>query len=82
MLDWMFDHSGWMLIGFIALLIALIVYASNDIDKECDNMMKLAHSSHDTLEVKIACNQMHNDFARNIAIGAAAGAVAGSAGRR
>lgn len=80
--DWIFDHFGWILTAAIILLIVLIIKADNGIDKECDNMMKLAHTSHDTLEVKIACNQMHDGFARNIAIGAAAGAVAGSAGRR
>lgn len=80
--DWIYDHLGWLVVAGLIALVALIWMDVRSMDRECQHMMQLARSPRDSLDARIACNKMQSDAATAFAIGAAAGAIAGSSGRR
>lgn len=78
---WIEDHLGWISVISIVLLFGLLVWASKKqteaIDQECASMLTLARTPRDTLDVRIACNKMHDDAAMRAAV-IAAGSLAAS----
>lgn len=81
-----FFDSGWGLAAIIAVTCLLVGVAIHQVDKgisnQCARIMSYAHTSRDSLDAEVACAKVKSDAATAMAIGAAAGAVAGSATRR
>lgn len=81
LMNWL-GHPVTIVVLAIVALVGLIAMQSVAMDGECANMMRLAHSSRDSLDAKIACNKMHSDAATANAVAIGAGLVAGSAASR
>jgi hypothetical protein len=70
-------------IGVLAVVafVLLLWGAERSDNRRCQEIMALARTSRDSLDAKIACERIHDNTTQAIAIGAAAGAIAGSRGK-
>lgn len=79
-----YERPGVWITAIIVIVVVLGYYAAKETDQTCKKIMSFAHTPSDSMKAVIACEQIKSDHARNAAIAAGAGAVAGSGigGRR
>lgn len=75
-------RPGVLFVLLLALVVGLVVMADAEDNAKCARLLGMARSSRDSLDAAIACEAIKSATATTIAIGAAAGAVAGSAASR
>lgn len=85
--DFIFDNLGWVIVILIALIIASMVAVSSEQEQQHKAFMSECLKDKKQYECDVLWGQTReshatSEMATNIAIGAVAGTIAGSASRR
>lgn len=77
--DWLFDHPLALLILGLLLIGGAAYETQRESARRCAGIMALARTHADSLNAKIACENIASDANRDLTIGISAGIIAGSA---
>lgn len=59
---------GWLFVGFIVLVIALVYFDIKDTEERCNKLMSYTQTHQDTLQAVIACEEIKSGKSRDAAI--------------